>query len=373
MTSTEHEKYAKELLSSLSDGDQEIDGLNFAPASSGRRNAAKAVAAILCHRLLTNTGHDPTRKANATYEWREGIFNCRNIADRGYMWTNMRRNLANKIHETARRKPAAYLLASWNPPETTLNVWAIPEPLLNDSLSSLPFEEKGRKYTVQIRPDKQRIERYDASPDLTRYFRRFRLARQELLVLQEAREADASAKAERETARGEEESHTDDGEQGSDGESDTGQLLAGAAQRLTEAGVFDPEGIADARERILSSIVRRRGRPAFRQRLLAAYDGRCAITGCDVEAVLEAAHIVPYRGPKTDHPGNGLLLRTDLHTLFDLKLVAVDVATMSLLVSPSLAGTCYAGYHGRPISAPGGPGSRPSRKALERHRRESGL
>jgi HNH endonuclease len=33
--------------------------------------------------------------------------------------------------------------------------------------------------------------------------------------------------------------------------------------------------------------------------------------------ILEAAHISPYRGEEDNHPENGLLLRADLHTLFD--------------------------------------------------------
>lgn len=370
MTSTEHESYAKELLSSLSRDHPEIKNLKFGPDQTQSRNAAKAMTALLCHRLLKNSDHRPTRKANQTYEWNEGTFNCRNIADRDYMWTNMRRGVANKIHRTARSKPVAYLLACCKPADTALNVWAIPEPFLYDSLSSLLFEEAGKKYTVEISTDKQRIHRYDASPDLTPYFRRLQLTRKKLQILKESREADTLAKREREIAR---EADTDDGEDDSAARADPSKLLATIAQKLTDEGVFDPEGITDARERILASIVRRRGRSAFRQYLLVAYLGRCAITGCDVEAVLEAAHIVPYRGPKTNDPHNGLLLRADLHTLFDLKRVAVDVATMRLLVSPLLAGTCYEEYRGKPIRVPDDSGSRPSREALAQHRQESGL
>ncbi len=149
--------------------------------------------------------------------------------------------------------------------------------------------------------------------------------------------------------------------------------LASAAQQLAKDGVFDPAGIKDARERIVSSIVRRRGQPGFRKKLLAAYKGQCAITGCDVEAVLEAAHIVPYKGSRTNHAGNGLLLRADLHTLFDLGLVAVDVETMCLLVSAQLAGTPYDDYRGKRITVPDDPANQPSHDALHRHRQKSGL
>ena len=57
MTTTEHENYAKDLLSSLSDDHPEIELINFAPDQTGTRNAAKAMTAILCHRLFKN--NDP--------------------------------------------------------------------------------------------------------------------------------------------------------------------------------------------------------------------------------------------------------------------------------------------------------------------------
>jgi len=73
---------------------------------------------------------------------------------------------------------------------------------------------------------------------------------------------------------------------------ETDRLLKEAELRI-ESEAFDPESILDARERVLASIVRRRGQAEFRKKLLAAYRGRCAVSGCDVEDVLEAAHIVP--------------------------------------------------------------------------------
>jgi HNH endonuclease len=373
MTATEHESYAKDLLSSLSDERREIEGMNFVIDRTQSRNAAKAMTAILCQRLSMKSKHQPKHKANTTYEWKEGIFNCRNIADRDYLWTNIRRSVADGIHHSAKNKPVAYLLAFSKPSGTTLSVWAIPEPILNNSLLSLPLKEGGQEYTIQIFTNKQRIEHWVGSPDLAPYFQEFPLSRQELLVLREAREADALVKSERAIARGEENSDSDDGEGDSAPESETSMLLATLAQQLAEDGVFDPSGISDAREYILSAIVRRRGQPSFRQHLLAAYHGQCAISVCDVEPVLEAAHIVPYLGPETNDLGNGLLLRADLHTLFDLKLIAIDIATMSLLVSPSLVGTCYEELRGRSIKVPEDPHSRPSRKALEQHRKESSL
>jgi len=54
-------------------------------------------------------------------------------------------------------------------------------------------------------------------------------------------------------------------------------------------------------------------------------------------------------------------------------LVAVDPATMHLLVSPKLAGTPYDDYRGKEIIVPDDPASQPSHDALAQHRHESGL
>ena len=43
--------------------------------------------------------------------------------------------------------------------------------------------------------------------------------------------------------------------------------------------------------------------------------------------------IIPYKGVQTNHIGNGLLLRGDWHTLFDVRLVTVDPETMCLMVT----------------------------------------
>src|SRR5262249_47226629 len=72
----------------------------------------------------------------------------------------------------------------------------------------------------------------------------------------------------------------------------------------TEAEEFNPESIIDGRERIVASIVRRRGQSEFRDKLLELYERRCAITDCDAIEALEAAHIVPYYGPITNHASN---------------------------------------------------------------------
>lgn len=150
-------------------------------------------------------------------------------------------------------------------------------------------------------------------------------------------------------------------------------VIQAQEQALDAAGVFDPTSITDARQRAMAAVVLRRGRPAFRDALIQAYGGRCAVTGADVVAALEAAHIIRFQGPKTDDPANGLLLRADIHTLFDLRLIAVDTSTMTVLTAPSLAGTCYGQLCGTAMRLPSGGASAPSKAALDAHRKEAGL
>jgi HNH endonuclease len=130
---------------------------------------------------------------------------------------------------------------------------------------------------------------------------------------------------------------------------------------------LDPTSIEDARKRTLASIVQRQGQGQFRRRLLEAYGRRCAITGCATEKVLDAVHITPYLGKATNSLSNGLLLRSDLHTLFDLGLIGVAPSTFALVLSPSLRNGDYARYAGKQISVPMQPSDQPAEGALKQH------
>jgi len=129
---------------------------------------------------------------------------------------------------------------------------------------------------------------------------------------------------------------------------------------------FDPDSIGDERERALRAIRIRRGQATFRAALMAAYGRRCAITGCAVEDVLEAAHIHPYSGRLTNHVSNGLLLRADIHTLFDCWLIAIEPTSRTVVVASALDGSSYAKLGGRKLRATMDPSSSASKRSLER-------
>jgi len=141
--------------------------------------------------------------------------------------------------------------------------------------------------------------------------------------------------------------------------------LANTADELDREGAFDPKTPEDARKWVLRAIVIRRGQPLFRNKLLKAYGRRCAITEFDAEPALEAAHIKPFNEAGTNSVRNGILLRADLHTLFDLHLIAIDPRDCRLRVSGQLSQTAYWALDGKYVRMPKDSLARPDRDAIE--------
>jgi putative restriction endonuclease len=79
----------------------------------------------------------------------------------------------------------------------------------------------------------------------------------------------------------------------------------------------------------------RLGQRSFQAVVLDAYQRRCAITGTHISPVLQAAHIRPVASGGEHRLDNGLLLRSDVHTLFDRGYLGVD-PKYRLLVSRRL-------------------------------------
>jgi len=123
---------------------------------------------------------------------------------------------------------------------------------------------------------------------------------------------------------------------------------------LANAADQPPVSLDDARRRIETQIVARQGGKAFREEALKRFGGRCAVSGWDVSEVLEAAHIVPYLGEHTNRPDNALLLRSDIHTLFDRGLLAIDAGTLRVRLSSALSLGPYSGFSDKPIAMPTG-------------------
>jgi putative restriction endonuclease len=115
----------------------------------------------------------------------------------------------------------------------------------------------------------------------------------------------------------------------------------------------------------------RLGQGTFRVLVTDSYQRRCAVTGEKALPVLDAAHIRPVAEGGQHHLDNGLLLRADVHRLYDKGYVSVT-PDGRFLVSRRLKtdfdnGEPYMPFHGQKIWMPGDPTSQPNREALEWH------
>jgi putative restriction endonuclease len=151
------------------------------------------------------------------------------------------------------------------------------------------------------------------------------------------------------------------------------QMLAnGRPQELTAN--YDPY-LTDMRRLSMQELAIRDGQGAFRLRVLDAYDRRYAVTGEHSLPVLDAAHITPYLGPKSNHIQNGLVLRADIHRLFDGGYVTVT-PDYRFKVSTRLKdefdnGAFYYSLADQPLKViPSDLSKHPSREALEWHASE---
>ena len=86
----------------------------------------------------------------------------------------------------------------------------------------------------------------------------------------------------------------------------------------------------------------REGQAKFRKELIEAYAGKCAITGYDVELALDAAHVRKYNGKQTNIVQNGLLLRKDLHKLFDHGVFGIRPYDLNIVLNDRARNSSYA-------------------------------
>ena len=118
----------------------------------------------------------------------------------------------------------------------------------------------------------------------------------------------------------------------------------------------------------------RLGQGGFRIAVLEAYERACAVTTEHSLPVLEAAHIRPFADDGAHDVRNGLLLRTDIHRLFDRGYVTVS-PDYQFRVSERLHedyanGRTYYGLDGQEVWVPRVEGEKPSRDLLAWHGEE---
>jgi putative restriction endonuclease len=120
-------------------------------------------------------------------------------------------------------------------------------------------------------------------------------------------------------------------------------------------------------------ITPRLGQGSFRVLVTDAYERRCAVTNEKTLPALDAAHIKPYSESGDHIVSNGILLRRDLHALFDQGYVTIN-PQMKFEVSRKIKeefenGRDYYRLDGSPIWLPFNPAHRPSKEYLDWHNR----
>lgn len=161
-------------------------------------------------------------------------------------------------------------------------------------------------------------------------------------------------------------------------EDDGAFLLRGPLRLTQQAGLWLDEApewhpvslgldIAETPEKTPAMVTRRIAQDRFRQELLRAYASKCAITNYDAEPALQAAHILSYRGTSSQRIDNGLLLRADLHLLYDRHLLSVSPDRYTLSLSNEIRNSQYGNLHGRQLTLPVNTSMRPRPEHLAVH------
>ena len=118
----------------------------------------------------------------------------------------------------------------------------------------------------------------------------------------------------------------------------------------------------------------RLGQGAFRVLVTDNYNRRCAITKERTLPVLEAAHIKPYAKSGPHNVRNGLLLRSDLHKLFDLGYMTITndfhVEVSKRIREEYENGREYYAMHGKELNLPSNRLYLPSSEYIEWHNQE---
>ena len=121
----------------------------------------------------------------------------------------------------------------------------------------------------------------------------------------------------------------------------------------------------------------RLGQGGFRAATLQAYGFRCALTGETALPALEAAHIMDHAKGGPHHSDNALLLRSDIHKLFDAGYLGLD-SDWRIIVSPLLElnfpeGSAYREFEGKQLRLPKNPSEHPHPYFADWHREQQFL
>jgi len=107
--------------------------------------------------------------------------------------------------------------------------------------------------------------------------------------------------------------------------------------------------VADMRDYKLLKLATRPAQAVFRMQLIDRHGAKCMISNCDILEALDACHISPYLGLDDNHLENGLILRKDLHALFDADLIGIHPHSLTISLSRKLSMSEYRSLAGKNV------------------------
>ena len=145
------------------------------------------------------------------------------------------------------------------------------------------------------------------------------------------------------------------------------RLMESSGARDLSTGLSEPQ----VRYGEPALVKPRLGQGAFRVAVTDAYQRTCAVSGGKVLPALDAAHVKPYALGGSHELSNGVLLRRDIHSVFDAGYVTID-DQYRFVVSDRVKtdfnnGNEYRRLHGAQLSVPNSPLEAPDREALRWH------
>jgi|GEM_PF-1798525 len=150
---------------------------------------------------------------------------------------------------------------------------------------------------------------------------------------------------------------------------DTGDNILVIRRDIQESTRLYPQkNIVEAQNDVKKEITRwlreRRGQSKLRSNLFDLYQEQCCMSGFGIKDALHACHISPHSESGNNNSTNALLLRSDIHDLFDANLIGINPNSFTIELKPSLLHTEYARLNGKKLAARADKKT-PDKKALE--------
>lgn len=107
--------------------------------------------------------------------------------------------------------------------------------------------------------------------------------------------------------------------------------------------------IEDFRRQVARQVTIRLQQGRLRNELLYLYEERCAISDFQVLPVLQACHLIPFVIEGSQDSRNAILLKSDLHDLFDAHLLGIHPEYLTIRIAPSILETPYGDFNNVPL------------------------